>query len=251
MNASVHAQDVAPQVAKADVALPAGIVGPSVFKGKFEVLPAIGPGGEQRLPVVIFMHGSSGLNDNIRALQKWLAEELGVASVAPDSFATHGRITYTSPASKDIYEQIHALRESEIRATHDALVKLPWVDTTRLILAGTSEGAVSVARWKGTEFAGRIIYSWSCENNYYVDQPRNGFGPQEAVLNIISSDDPYFSPENEWNKGFGVKGHSADKFKDHKNVQIVLLPNAPHTLFNLPAARSLTAGFIHALVGKS
>jgi dienelactone hydrolase len=245
------AQDLAPQIRNADVALPAGVAGAGVFQGKFEAIPAAASQNARRVALVIFLHGSSGLNDNIRSFQKWLAEDLGIASIAPDSFAVPGRITYTSPVAKDIYEQVHALREAEIGAALDATAKLPWVDDSKLFLAGTSEGAVSVARWKGREFAGRLIYAWSCENNYHVDQPRNGFGPQDAVLNVISGDDPYFSPKNEWNKGYPIKGHCADALKDDRSAQVVLIPNAPHTLFNLPAARSLTAGFIGPLAGKA
>jgi hypothetical protein len=53
----------------------------------------------------------------------------------------------------------------------------------RLILAGTSEGAVPVARHAGGEFAARMLYAWSCELNYFVKEPRNAFEPDKPVLN--------------------------------------------------------------------
>jgi hypothetical protein len=232
-----------PQILNADARIPAGIVGPVGFSGKFAALPPVAESGG-RVPFLVFLHGSSGLNAHIRAFQDWLAEELRIASIVPDSFAAPGRPTYVSPAPVEVYERVHALREAEIGAALAALPTLKWADTARLFLAGTSEGGVAVARWRGNEFRARIIYSWPCENNYFVDRPRNGFGPQEAVLNLMSSADPYFGPRGEWNKAYRVRGHGAEAFGDNPNALAVLLPNAPHTLFNLPAARWLTASFI-------
>ena len=167
-----------------------------------------------------------------------------MASVAPDSFTLPDRITYTSPVDKATYEKIHALRASEIAATLAALLKQPWVDPSRIVLAGTSEGSVAVARYAGSEFAGRIVYSWSCEPNYFVVEPKNAFESDKPVLNVISSVDPYFSQANSWLGNLAAKGHCADALKDNKKATIVLIPGAPHTLINLPQARSATAAFV-------
>ena len=64
------------------------------------------------------------------------------------------------------------------------------------MLAGTSEGAVPVARYAGREFAARMLFAWSCEPNYFVTEPRNAFEADKPVLNVISSVDPFFSPTN-------------------------------------------------------
>ena len=111
------------------------------------------------MPVLLFLHGSSGLGlKAIGEWQQWLARE-GVASVAPDSFALPDHVTYKSPISKAEYEQMHALRASEIAPMLAALTALPWVDGARIVLAGTSEGSVPVARYSGTEFAARILFA--------------------------------------------------------------------------------------------
>jgi dienelactone hydrolase len=154
------------------------------------------------------------------------------------------RITYTSPVDKATYEKIHALRASEIDAALAAVRRQPWADPGRLVLAGASEGSVAVARYAGGGFAGRIIYSWSCEPNYFVTEPKNAFGSDEPVLNVISSVDPYFSPTNPWLGNPSAKGNCADALKGDKNATIVLIPGAPHTLINLPAARNATASFV-------
>jgi len=243
-----HTQtSLADAVANASLVLPESATDKAVFSGKFKDAPSV----KGKVPVILFLHGSSGLNlKAISEWQLWLAS-LGVASLAPDSFSLPDRIIYTSPVDKATYEKIHALRLSEIGAGLSALHRQPWADPSRLVLAGMSEGAVAVARYTGTEFAGRIVYSWSCEANYFVTDPKNAFDPDTPVLNIISSTDPYFSQSNAWLGNPAAKGHCADALKDDKKATIVLIPGAPHTLLNLPAARSATASFLTEVLKPS
>lgn len=225
----------------AALVLPARATGTGIYAGPLRDAPRT---GGAPVPVVVFLHGSSGLGlKAIGEWQRWLAG-LGVASVAPDSFALPDRITYKSPVSKAVYEQVHALRLSEVALALQALRQQPWADTSRLVLAGTSEGAAAVARHDGTGFAGRIIYSWSCENNYFVQAHRSVLPPGQPVLNVMSSTDVYFSPTNAWLGNPAAKGHCGDALRDHKNASIMLIPGAPHTLLNLPPARHATAGFL-------
>jgi len=234
------AASLAASVADGTLVLPAAATGKGVYSGKFKDAPSV----NGRFPVVIFLHGSSGLGlKAIGEWQLWLAS-LGVASLAPDSFVLPDRITYTSPIDKATYEKIHALRGSEIDAALAALAKQPWVDPARIALAGTSEGSVAVARYTGKDFAGRIVYSWSCESNYFVTEPKNGFESDKPVLNVISSVDPFFSSANPWLGNPAGKGHCAEALKDNKKATIVLIPGAPHTVINLPQARSATVAFV-------
>ncbi|MBC7609682.1 MAG: alpha/beta hydrolase [Polaromonas sp.] len=227
-------------VQRASVVLPASVTGAAVYVGTFANAPK---DIKARVPVVVFLHGSSGLGlKAIGEWQLWLAS-LGVASMAPDSFALPDRLTYTSPVSKDVYEKIHALRASEIPLTLQALRSVAWADTSRMVLAGASEGGPAVARYTGNEFAGRILYSWSCENNYFVQDHRSAQLAQ-PVLNVMSSTDVFFSPSNSWLGNAVAKGYCGDALKEHKQASIVLIPGAPHTLLNLPAARIATAGFV-------
>jgi dienelactone hydrolase len=229
---------------RAAVVLPANTTGGAVFVGTFANMPKDVKG---QVPVVVFMHGSSGLElKAIGEWQLWLAS-IGVASIAPDSFALPDRMTYKSPIGKDVYEKIHALRASEITLAIQTIKSLPWADTSRLVLAGTSEGGPAVARYDGKEFAGRMLYSWSCENNYFVENHRTAPLTQ-PVLNIMSSTDVFFSPSNTWLGNTAAKGYCADALKDNKQATIVLIPGAPHTLLNLPATRHATAGFLKDLL---
>ncbi len=230
-------------LASAQVALPASTG--AAFFGRWRDIPAA---ARQAVPVVVFLHGSSGLGlKAIEEWQRWLAT-MGVASVAPNSFALPERLTYTSPIGKPVYEQVHALRGSEIDIAVAGLGSAPWADAQRLVLAGTSEGATAVARHAGPPFAGRMIYAWSCEDNYFVAAHGTRIAPTQPVLNVISATDPFFSPSNTWLGNPGARGHCGAALATNKSATIVLIPGAPHTLLNLPAARHATAGFLRDLV---
>lgn len=230
-------------VQQADLVLPAAATGGAVFVGKFKDAPTT---ARARVPVVLFLHGSSGLGlKAIGEWQQWLASQ-GVASLAPDSFALPGRVTYKSPIDKDSYERMHALRASEIAPALAALKAAPWADTQRLVLAGTSEGSVPVARQMGTDFAAKILFAWSCETNYFVQAPRSAFTAEQPVLNIISSTDPFFSRSNSWVGLPDAQGHCGAALKGLPKAAVVLVPDAPHTLLNFPAARHAVSGFLAA-----
>ena len=66
----------------------------------------------------------------------------------------------------------------------------------------------------------------------------------QPVLNVISTTDPFFSPKNSWLGNPQAKGLCGDALRDHKQSVVVLIPGAPHTLLNLPAARHSTEGFL-------
>lgn len=225
------------------LALPAQATGGTVFTGRLTAAPK---DTRAKVPVVLFLHGSSGLGlAAIGEWQAWLAG-LGIASIAPDSMALPQRLTYKSPIDKATYERVHALRASEVGIALAALRTLPWVDPSRVVLAGTSEGGVPVARDPGA-WAGRMIFSWSCEDNYFVEQHRTAT-IAEPVLNVMSATDVFFSPSNAWLGNAQAKGHCGAALKDHKAATIVLIPGAPHTLLNLPQARQAVRAWLLELL---
>lgn len=230
-------------LAQAQVALPA--TSGATFFGRWKDLPAA---AVKPVPVVVFLHGSSGLGlKAIEDWQRWLAG-LGIASVAPDSFALPDRLTYTSPIDKPTYERVHTLRASEIDIALAGLLTAPWADGKRLVLAGTSEGGPAVARHTGNAFAGRLLYSWSCEDNYFVNAHGTAIPPTQPVLNVMSATDVFFSPSNTWLGNPAARGHCGAALAASKVATVVLIPGAPHTLLNLPAARHATEGFLRDLL---
>lgn len=240
--ALVHTPASAREVVDAAaLVLPAAATGDRVFAGLLRDAPREirGP-----LPLVVFMHGSSGLGlAAIGEWQQWLAG-MGIASLAPNSFALPDRLTYKSPIDKGTYERVHALRLSEVVLATQAAAALPWVDKTRLVLAGTSEGATAVARYAGAEYAARILFSWSCEDNYFVQAHGTVLPQDRPVLNVMSSTDVFFSGSNPWLGNEAPQGHCGPALKANRQASVVLIPGAPHTLLNLPQARHPVAGFL-------
>lgn len=245
-----HTASASAVLAQAWLVLPAKATGTAIFQGRL----ADAPQAVARVPVVVFAHGSSGIAPAIKDWQKWLAEDLGIASITPDSMQLKDRITYKSPVARDVYEKVHALRAQELSLAMAALPLWPWADPGKVVLAGTSEGAVSVARYQKEKAdsapaeLGRMIFSWSCENNYHVAEHRTQLPATLPVLNIMSSTDIYFSPANPWLDNPQALGHCAAALKDNKRSSVVLIPGAPHTLFNLPQAKGATAAFLRDLM---
>ncbi|GLH81863.1 hypothetical protein SSBR45G_67720 [Bradyrhizobium sp. SSBR45G] len=238
------AENLALTWAKANVVLPAVLAGGRRWEGHAEDAPdVIGI-----VPLVVVMHGSSGVAPAIKEFQAWLADELGAASVAPDSLAIPDRLTYASPVDVAIYERVHALRLAELETALKTSRDWSWVDRQRVVLAGTSEGSVAVGRYAGKDVAARLIYSWSCEDNYFVTAPQLGIGPKEPVLNAISARDPYFSAANPWNNDRGVTGSCAAALKDDPKAEVMVIDADVHTILNLPEVRERTAQFLRGIL---
>ncbi|WP_315752313.1 MULTISPECIES: hypothetical protein [unclassified Bradyrhizobium] len=228
----------------ANLVLPATLAGGRRWEGRAEDAPdVIGIA-----PLVIVMHGSSGVAPAVKEFQAWLADELGVASVAPDSLAIPDRLTYTSPVDVATYEHVHALRLAELENALKASRDWSWVDRLRIVLAGTSEGAVAVGRYAGKDVAARLIFSWSCEDNYFVTAPGLGIGPTEPVLNAISARDPYFSAANPWNKDRAVTGSCAAALKDDAKAEVMVIDADVHTILNRPEVHERSARFLRGVL---
>jgi dienelactone hydrolase len=225
----------------AQVSLPGG------FQGVLRAAPA----PTTRLPLVILMHGSSGLGlAAVGQFGAWLAGQ-GVAVIAPDSFATPDRLTYVSPVPAAVTERIHALRLAELEHALAQARALPWVDPARIIIAGSSEGAVPIGRLVATpEPAGRIITSWNCEAGYFVDAPRIAIPRDARVLTVVASRDPFFSPLNPWSAGFAITGNCAGALRMHADATSVVISTDQHTLLGHPQAREAVAGFVARVLGR-
>jgi len=70
-----------------------------------------------------------------------------------------------------------------------------------------------------------MLYAWSCEANYFVEQPRNAFEPGKPVRNVISASDPFFSQSNDWLGNPGALGHCGAALKDRPQAAVLLAPS--------------------------
>lgn len=196
-------------------------------------------------PLVLFAHGSSGVGEPVKAFGRWLAS-LGIGFLCPNSFELPDRITYSSPVAREDYERVHALRSAELANAAKRLDEVPGFDG-RYVVAGTSEGGVAAARFaapEGRPETARMIFSWSCEDNYHVAAHRTNIPKDLPVLNVMSATDKFFSGANSWLDNDEALGHAGRTLADYEDVEIVLIPGAPHTLFALPQAQSAVGGFL-------
>ncbi|MCO5120740.1 MAG: alpha/beta hydrolase [Burkholderiaceae bacterium] len=228
-------------VDQAWVAIPSRATGGAVYSG---TLAGAKGRAVARVPVVVVMHGAAGISPALKEWQLWLAETLGIASIAADSMQLQSRLTYTSPVDKDSYERIHELRRTEIVFALQALTGADWADTSRLALAGIEEGAVAAARYDGPEFSARLLFGWSCENNFFVKEHGTRLPPGRPVLNVISARDPLFSSANSWVGLPDPVGHCGPLLRNNPRAEVLLLGNAPQRVLNMPAARSAAQRFL-------
>ena len=143
-----------------------------------------------RLPVVVYLHGCTGIGnfDFFRQLA-----DAGFAVVAPDSFARRFRPLQCDPATltggRNLF--VYDFRLEEVDYALQELWSLPWVDRGRLFLVGTSEGAVAAALYRGDEFRARVIAQWTCSGAPHVAGLAAPL--DEPVLAIIGADDPWYA----------------------------------------------------------
>ena len=109
-------------------------------------------------PVVVYLHGCTGLywNEAPRLFQD-LAER-GYIVVAPDSFARDYRPQQCGAQNR----WTAAARFAEIRFAREQLRDLDWADQRYIFLVGGSEGGYYAGAYGGDGFKGRIIMSAPC-----------------------------------------------------------------------------------------
>ena len=138
----------------------------------------------RKLPVVVFMHGCTGPD---AATVKHFAL-LGYITVAPNSFAESRRTTACAAAGSDDQSTLHR-RSGEARHAAERLGALPWVDRSKLVLAGFGEGGMTAALYGGDEFGARIVLGWSCNEGSDASEGLRGV-PSHPARAVTRAQDP-------------------------------------------------------------
>ncbi|MFN3232447.1 MAG: hypothetical protein ACE363_09840 [Alphaproteobacteria bacterium] len=163
--------------------------------GEAQTLAASG-----KLPVVIYMHGCTGLEGNDLKLMRKIARS-GIAVVAPDSMARRYRPLQCSSRDKSGGYNLFVFdfRQAEINYAVQQLYEGGWADTDNLFLVGVSEGGLAVAHYKGDVIRARVITQWTCHGSTFV---RGLDGPDDtSVLSIVRGGDPWYSGEGSTQAG--------------------------------------------------
>lgn len=191
---------------------------------------------DKRLPVVIYIHGCSGITGENTSWGKYI-KDLGYIAVLPDSMARRSEMN-CDPKTKKAgqFTKAYAMRLEEIGYAYDQVMKSPWADEKNVFLMGHSEGGVSAARTRLGGFSGIIISGWRCTNSKYPSFD-GIFAPLETPILTL-----------EWNRDDWQtdvsKGSCADKFGERKKARQVLLPGSGHDVFEQGAAREAVTLFL-------
>ncbi|AOY97131.1 carboxymethylenebutenolidase [Cupriavidus sp. USMAA2-4] len=162
-----------PTVTRSDQEFLSGVEGgrPATIAGELRLPKA----GVDRLPLVILLHGSSGIGSSVTDWEEYLLG-MGVATFVLDSFSARG-ITST------INDQAQLPRLAQIEDAFRALAilsKHPRIDPARIMLVGFSRGGqnalyASLKRFHrlhaspGTEFAAYVAFYPDCSYTYRED----------------------------------------------------------------------------------
>jgi dienelactone hydrolase len=143
---------------------------PVTVAGEFRIAQ-----GSGRLPVVVLMHGSSGVGATMEA---WVHQfnAMGISTFVIDGFSGRG-LTAVGP-NQALLGRLNFILD--IYRSLDILAKHPRVDPERIVLMGLSRGGqaalyASLARFNklwnksGVEFAGYIPFYPDCSTTYATD----------------------------------------------------------------------------------
>ena len=231
------------------------------FYGHYEELEGVDFIAGKKAPVVVYMHGSGQAFDRSGEVPKlkwdygyaeWITQA-GYLFVAPDSYGMKDRPSFSSPVPKELYEQVHDIRQAEIAQAAKSLVEQPFADTGEMYLLGVSEGAMAAARYAGKEFKGRLVLSWSCEPGYFTDYPKVGSGSKDPFLNIMGYRDFYFGKDGPYNTLYNNTGNCAKHLSmaNYKNARVIIYPESTHGVTYNQHMQGDLLGFLSYWIGRT
>lgn len=185
----------------------------------------------QSYPVVIYLHGCTGITShNDRAWAKALADT-GYIVVMPDSMSRNGRIPNCDPRAKGpiaAFPQAHDYRQEEIGYALAQARSARWSDKRNVFIMGHSEGGTAVARSTYDGVKGIVISGWSCTHKTNpkfdgINSPR-----QIPGLAIAWTRDP-------WREGKPNEGYCSNKAEGRQFRQVDL-PGVGHDTFGIANA---------------
>ena len=179
-------------------------------------------------PVVLYLHGCTGLGNIV--FFDALAQA-GYVVIAPDSMARGFRPLQCDPETRTGGHNlfVYDFRLAEISYALERMRELSWIDHDNQFLAGTSEGGVAVALYRGGEFRARVIAQWTCRGDPIVQ----GLAAPAStpVLAIVHADDPWYGPE----RTVDQQGHCGEFMAERLTSRTIVLESGDaHNIFADP-----------------
>lgn len=180
---------------------------------------------QKPMPVVIYMHGCSGIHNEDRQWASLLNKQ-GYIVVMPNSLAIPGRPVNCDRNSKTTNLRlvpVNRLRPKEARYTLSKVKEQVWADKDNIFLMGQSEGGMSATRVKSNGFKGIIISGFHCVLGVNAD-------PSTPILALNHESDPWFHTPTRCSENWG----------DRQNSKEVVLPGTGHsTVYSTTANRAV------------
>ncbi len=194
----------------------------------------------RKFPVVMYMHGCTGISDSDRALMRTIAKA-GYVVVAPNSMARKYRplqcASWNKQGGFNLF--VFDFRQEEINFALQQIAGNPWADWDNLFIVGVSEGGLAAAHFRGGLFKARVITQWTCHGSTWV---RGIDGPEDTpVLAVVRKDDPWYT------SGSGKQAGDCSTFFGDKrpgSESIVLEEGQGHDVIDDPGVVSRIVDFL-------
>ena len=173
-----------------------------VYAGQISNLPIEALPVKEKLPIVIYLHGCSGVWWGTYIRLDFFAEN-GFAVIAPTSFARAKYPKSCDPATKraGLYRETLKMRQYDALNAIKNAKQLDWVDSRNIFLVGFSQGGITSATLStniDTTVNARVIEGWTCHAGW--GEYRGSNAPvSEPVLALVADQDPWF--QDSWTRG--------------------------------------------------
>jgi len=192
---------------------------------------------EKPLPVIVYLHGCGGINDDERQWANFLKSE-GFIVVLPNSFAMKNRVkncdSNSSVTNLNKFP-VTTVRPAEAEYAMKQLTEKQWVDKSNIFLMGHSEGGMAAFTAKEVGFSGVIFTGFKCGAH------QAGSAESVPLLGINWEIDPWFQRKDGQIKNCAERS----AWRKRGNNKEVLLSGNGHESGREKIARNEVAAFLN------
>jgi dienelactone hydrolase len=192
----------------------------------------------QPLPVVVYLHGCTGIVDWHDYDWGRTLSNNGYIVVMPNSMAREGRIANCDPVLKrgGLFPKAHEYRQNEIEYAIAQLQTSPWANKDKIFLVGHSEGGTAVAITQHAGTKANVILAWTC--TFTFEPTLDGIkSPKDVPILAVAA------TRDEWRVGKPTYGRCVDR-ADGRKVTQVDLKGSTHATTKYPESKPAVLEFL-------